>query len=136
MANYNAKVADNNAQTAEYQAQDALRRGDQEAHAIRRDADRLKGTQRATMAARGVDLASGTAAELQDQTDFFSLTDQSTARHNAAKDAWSIRVGATNYRNEATMQRATAKSISPGFAAAGSLLTSGSQVASRWYPKE
>jgi hypothetical protein len=133
MANYNAQVAENNAKTAEIQAQDALRRGDAEADTVRRNADMLKGSQRASMAAKGLDLAEGTAAELQDQTDFFSLTDQATARDNAKKEAWSIRVGGSNYRSEAAMQRATGKSFSPGFAAAGSLIGGASQVAGQWY---
>lgn len=133
MANYNAQVAENNAKTAEIHAQDAIKRGDEDAHAIRRNADQLKGSQRASMAVKGLDLAEGTAADLQDQTDFFSLTDQTTARGNAAKEAWSIRVGANNYSNEAAMQRATAKSISPGMAATTSLIGSAGQVAGKWY---
>lgn len=133
MANYSAQVAENNAKTTELQAQDALKRGDEDAAAIRRNADMLKGSQRASMAAKGLDLAEGTAAELQDQTDFFALNDQATARHNAAKEAWAIRVQGNNYRNEATAQRATAKSIRPGLAATTSLLTGAGQVASRWY---
>lgn len=133
MANYNAQVAENNSKTAEAQALDAERRGDEDANAVRRNADMLKGSQRASMAAKGLDLAQGTAAELQDQTDFFSLTDQTTARDNADKEAWSIRVGGNNYRNEAAMQRATAKSINPMMAAGTSMLAGAGQVAGRWY---
>lgn len=133
MANYNAQIADNNAKTAEIQAQDALKRGDEDANAIRRNADMLKGSQRASMAAKGLDLAEGTAAELQDQTDFFSLVDQQTARGNAAKHAWGIRVQGGNYNSEAAMQRASARSINPGFSAATSLVGSAGQVADRWY---
>ena len=133
MANYNAQVADNNAKTAEIQAQDALKRGDEEANAVRRNADMLKGSQRASMAAKGLDLAEGTAAELQDQTDFFSLVDQQTARSNAAKQAWGIRAQGGNYSSEAVAQRATAGSISPGMAGATSLLSGAGQVAGRWY---
>ena len=133
MANYNAEVAENNAKTQEVQALDATRRGDEEANAVRRNADMLKGSQRASMAAKGLDLAEGTAAELQSQTDFFSLTDQATAKDNAAREAWAIRVGAGNSRGEAAAQRSTAKSISPVFNGATSLLTGAGQVASRWY---
>lgn len=133
MANYNAQVAEGNARTAEIQAQQAIKRGDEEAHAIRRNADMLKGSQRASMAAKGLDLAEGTAAELQDQTDFFGLMDQATARNNARQEAWAIRAGGNNYRNEAAMQRSTARSISPGMAAATSMIGGAGQVADRWY---
>lgn len=90
MANYNAQVAQNNAQVAEWQAQDAQRRGEEEAQAVRRQGDQIRGSQRATMAARGLDLAEGTSAELIAQTDFFSLADQTTARNNAAREAWGV----------------------------------------------
>lgn len=135
MAEYNAATADNNARLSEFAAQDALKRGDEEANTIRRNADMLKGSQRSSMAARGLDLAEGTAAELQDQTDFFALTDQATARSNAKREAWGIRTQGSNYSSEANMQRATARSISPGMAATTSLLTNGGTVADRWYRK-
>lgn len=133
MARYNAQVADNNAKTNEIEAQDAIKRGDEEANAIRRNADMLKGSQRASMAARGLDLAEGTAAELQFQTDFFSSVDQATARDNAKRQAWGIRTQGANFKSEAAMQRATAKSINPWMNTAGSLLTNGGMVASKWY---
>lgn len=132
-ANYDAEVAENNAKTLELQAQDARKRGDEDAAVIRRNADMLKGSQRSSMAAKGLDLAEGTAAELQDQTDFFSLTDQATTKDNAAKEAWRILVGAGNSRGEAAAQRATARSINPGFNAATSLISGAGSVASRWY---
>ncbi len=135
LAGYNAQVAANNATLSEYAAQDATRRGEEEVAAIRRNADMLKGSQRASMAARGLDLAEGTAAELQDQTDFFALTDTNTARNNARREAWSIRNQGANYTGESNMQRATARSINPLMAAGTTLLTGAGQVASRWYQK-
>lgn len=132
-ASYNARVAENNAVTAEYQAQDAKRRGDEEAAAIRRNADMLKGSQRASMAAKGLDLAEGTAQELQDQTDFFSMVDQTTARNNAAKDAWAARVQGANFRSSAAASRATARSISPVGAGFTTLLSGAGTVADKWY---
>ncbi len=133
LARYNAQVSDNNAKASEYAAQDALRRGDEEAAAVRRNADMLKGSQRASMAARGLDLAEGTAAELQDQTDFFALTDIATVRKNAQREAWGIRTQGANYSSEANKNRAVASSINPMFSAGSSLLTSGGQVAEKWY---
>lgn len=134
-ANYNAAVAQNNAQVAEWQAQDAQRRGEEEAQAVRRNADQLKGRQRVTMAARGLDLTEGTAQELQDQTDFFGLTDVATTRNNAAREAWGRRVQGSNFQAEAGMNRATARQIRPGMAAASTLLSGAGQVADRWYSR-
>lgn len=85
------QVGRNNATMAEYAAQDAERRGEEEAQAIQRKASQLRGTQRSMMAARGLDLGVGTPAELIDQTDFFAEQDRATARSNARRDAWSSR---------------------------------------------
>lgn len=125
-AKVNQAVARNNAAVSEQQAQDAHRRGEQEAIDVARRGAALKSTQRATMAARGLDLGFGTAQDLQDQTDFFAQTDAGMARHNAAKEAWGRRVQGANYQAEAD-------NIKPGLYATGSLLSGASQVASKWY---
>ena len=129
---YQAAVNANNAKVSEWQAQDAQTRGELEAQRIARAGAQIKGAQRAGLAARGLDLGEGTAFALQEQTDIFSLYDQSTARDNAAKEAWATRQQGANYSSAASASRATASAISPGLAAAGTLLTSAGQVAGKW----
>lgn len=85
------QVGRNNQIMAEYAAQDAERRGDEEALRVSRQAAQIKGAQRSRMAASGLDLNVGTAAELQDQTDFFGAQDAATARNNGRREAWSAR---------------------------------------------
>ena len=119
-AKYNAKMA-------EYSAQDAQRRGEEEAQAIQRKAASLKSSQRVSLAARGLDLGYGTAQDLQDQTDFFGLMDAQTTRYNAARDAWGARAQGTLARAEG---RAAAYQGTLG--AAGTLLSGAGQVASKW----
>lgn len=121
------QVGANNQVMAEYAAKDALRRGEDEAIAARRRGDQVKGAQRARMAANGIDLGVGTAAELQDQTDFFSAGDQGTARFNASRDAWSARVGGANARaqGDAAARQATIGAFSTVLGTAG-------QVAGKW----
>lgn len=94
------QVARNNATMAEYAAQDAQRRGEEEAQAIQRKASQLSGTQRALMAARGLDLGVGTPAEILDQTDFFAEQDVNTSRFNASREAWSSRARGEQERLE------------------------------------
>lgn len=130
---YSAAVADNNAKIAGWQANDALRRGEEEAQRVRREASQIKGTQRARMAAAGLDLTVGTAQELQDQTDFFSEADAATARTNATNEAWAIRQKGNQYSSDANMSRASARQVSPGLAATTSLISGGARVADRWY---
>ena len=125
-ASANQQVAQNNAKVAEYQAQDIQRRGEEDAQAIQRRAAALKSSQRVNLASKGLDLGYGTAADLQDQTDFFAQSDVATVRTNAAKDAWGKRAMGANYRAEASAQN-------PLMAGAGTLLSGAGQVADKWY---
>lgn len=122
----NQQAARNNAQMAEYQAQDAIARGEKDVHTIQQRGAAVKAAQRTSMAARGLDLGYGTAQDLQDQTDFFAATDSATARGNAARDAWSLRTRGASYKAEAD-------SINPGLNAGMTLLGGATQVASKWY---
>lgn len=122
-AKYNAKMA-------EYGAQDAQRRGEEEAAAIQRKAASLKSSQRVSLASRGLDIGYGTAGDLQDQTDFFGQMDASTARSNAAQQAWS-------YRSQGQLARAEGRAAAyqGALGAAGTLLSGAGQVASKWPTK-
>lgn len=120
------QVAANNAKVAEMQAQDAERRGEKEAIEVQRRAAMYKSAQRASMGARGLDLTYGTAADLQDQTDFFGQIDANTARLNAAKEAWARRAQRSNFEFEAASSR-------PWMSAGSTLLTGAGQVADKWY---
>jgi hypothetical protein len=121
-------VGRNNQVMAEYAAQDAQRRGEQEAQAVRRRGDAIKGQQRARMAAAGLDLGVGTSADLQDQTDFFSESDQQMARFNAKRDAWSLRAKGVQAGAEGA---ASARQGTIG--AFGTALSGAGQVAGKWY---
>ena len=118
-------VASNNAAMAEISAQDSLRRGEKDVQETQRRAAMLKGAQRSNMAAKGLDLGTGTAAQLQDQTDFFAAADVATQRTNALKDAQGFRSQGANYRAEAS-------GYSPALSATASLLNSAGPVADRW----
>lgn len=124
-------IGRNNQILAEQAAQDALRRGEEESTAARRRGDQVLGAQRAAQAASGLDLTVGTAAELQDQTSFFSQQDQRTARMNAAREAWSKRAQGANYSAQGD-----AAARQGNLTAAGSLIGSASQVSSKWYSQK
>lgn len=122
------QVGRNNQIMAEYAAADALRRGEQEAQAVQRKAAQLKGSQRALMASKGLDLSSGTPADILDTTDFFAESDVNTVRYNAKKDAWSSRVQGAQARAEGD-----AKARQGNLAAVGTLIGTGGSVADKWY---
>lgn len=119
-------VAARNAKIADMQAEDALRRGEDEAAEVRRRAAATKSSQRVALAAKGLDLTYGTAADLQDQTDFFGESDAATVRTNARKEAW-------NRRSQSATFQAEALSYSPWLSAGSTLLTGAGQVADKWY---
>lgn len=122
------QVARNNATMAEYAAQDAQKRGEEEATTIQRKGAALKSAQRVSLAAKGLDLGYGTAADLQDQTDFFTQSDVATTRTNAKREAWSTRA-----QGQQRLAQGKADALNSMYGAAGSLLGGAGQVASKWY---
>lgn len=128
-ADYNASVADNNAKTATYQAEEAQRRGEEDAINQNRKTAQLRGEQRATMAARGLDLTYGTPQSLIDQTDYFGQVDANTLRDNAGKEAYGKRVESSNYTASASAARASkTNAVFAGLTAALPM------VAAKWTP--
>lgn len=128
-----AAVADTNARIAELGAQSVLNQGQQEVGRMTMQAGRVKSAQRASMAANGIDLGEGNAAEVQATTDLIKEVDSNTITANAVRSAFGYRTQAMNFQNEALTKRATAGALSPGMAATSSLLSSASSVASSWY---
>lgn len=128
-----AKLADINARIAELGAQQELIRGEKEVGQISMQAGRLKSAQRVALAANGVDLGQGNAAELQASTDLMKEIDMNTVKANAIRSAWGYRTQGTNAVNSAIARRATGAGISPGGQAFTTLLGSAGQVAGSWY---
>lgn len=113
-----ANIAMANAQGASVQRKAAA---DQQA--LMRRVSQMKGTQRAAMAARGLDLSEGTPANILASTDLMAQTDLETIKQNALQDAWGYRVQAQGY---------AAQRKNPQQAAVTSLLTNAPAVASSW----
>jgi len=128
-----AIMADTNARIAELGAQSALNQGQAEVGNLTLQAGKLKSAQRATLAANGVDLGEGNAAEIQASTEIMKEVDKNTVTANALKSAWGYRMQATNFQNEALTARGTAGAMSPWMSGAGTLLGSAASVASNWY---
>lgn len=122
------QVGRNNQIMAEYAAQDAQKRGELDAQEIRRKSAQLKGTQRNMMAARGLDLSVGTAADTLEQTDFFAEADANTARYNAGREAWSMRQQGRMSAYEGRMAARNAN-----LSAFSTLLGTGGTVADKWH---
>lgn len=131
--NFQADMDALNAQQAEKQAQATLYQAERKAGQVSLAYGAAKSSQRASMAANGVDLGTGNAAEVQASTDLVKKIDMDTIAANAMRSAWGFRTQATNYSNQALIARATAGSISPTASAFTSMLGSAGNVAGSWY---
>jgi hypothetical protein len=126
---FEAGIADINARMSEQSAQSELMRGEREYQSSRLRTGQLKGRQRASLAANGVDLGVGSAAEILTSTDVMGEIDANTIQANAIRAAWGHRTQSTGYQNEALMKRTSASSIDPGKAMFSTLLSEGTKVA-------
>ncbi len=101
-----AEVMERNVDLANYQASDALGRGDVAAKIRRQQAQQTAGEQRTALAAQGIDVNSGTAADIQGNTTYLGELDAQTIRNNAAREAWGYQVQAQDYQIGADFTRA------------------------------
>ena len=106
-----ANLADINARIAELGAQSALLQGQQQVGALTLNAGRLKSRQRAALAANGVDLGVGSAAEIQASTDIMKTIDANTLEANAVRTAWGMRTQATNSLRRSSVSCSPATSV-------------------------
>ncbi len=132
---YQAAVARNNAITAEWQAQDAIKRGEIAEEQQRRRTAMLKGTQTARLAANGLDISEGSALQILSDTDWMGEQDALTVRDNAAREAWGFRQQGQNYQSNSELMGMRADAENPLLAGSTSLLTNPATgvVAQKWY---
>lgn len=119
----NDRLARQNARIAEAQAEDALVRGEQDVTRRRIKTEGQIGAQRARLAAQGVDINVGSAAEIQAETAALSELDVVTIRNNAAREAWGYRTQAADYRARGRIARTEGT-----YDALGTLLTTGARA--------
>lgn len=128
-----ADTAELNARIAELRAQSQLKSGEREEQKQRLAVANLKGTQRTALAANGVDLGEGSAAQVLAGTDVMGEIDALTIRQAALGAAGDTRMERVNYENDARTARNTARGINPSSAAFTSLLGSATEIAGKWY---
>lgn len=131
--NYQAGVDKNNAMIANWNAEDAARRGESDLVAQQRKTAALMGAQRATFAGRGIDLSDGSALNILSDTAYLGEQDALTVKDNTAKNVWAAKVQASNETANAGLHQMQSDNQNPLMAGATSLLTGAGQVASSWY---
>lgn len=130
---YQSQVAKNNQQLAEWQAQDALERGQTEKQRLQLKKGAVLGAQEAILASRNVALDEGSALRILAETELMAERDITTVEANAEKEAWALRNQANSYGSNAGFLRSRADAQNPWLDAAGTALTSTGRVASSWY---
>lgn len=147
MAESDASLLELNASISDTQADQAIAMGQREQQKLRMGAAQLKGRQRTSLAANGVDLGVGSAARVLATTDYMTEVDAGEIRANAARAAFgykvqqvnqkaaamSARAQGVNYSAGSAFAAASASGISPLAAGMGSLLGSAGSVAPSVY---
>lgn len=129
-----------NARQAEFQAQKTLEAGGRQAGAVTMKYGKIKGSQRAAMAASGGVIGEGSYAAVEATTDLMKEIDVLTINANTVRAAENARTQSTNYGIQATMlgvssknAMAGAQSIDPFAGAGTSLLGSATSIATTLY---
>lgn len=111
---YQAEVADQNAKLNDFRAEQAGQIGAMQEERHRAKVRQLAGTQRANLAANGVDLGSGTALDMVTETYTMGEQDALMVRYNAMNEAWGFRTEAVNDRNRGRFAKAQGKNAAMG----------------------
>jgi hypothetical protein len=125
---YQAEVAQQNKENDNYRAEMAATQGSLAEEQHRAKVRQMVGTQRANLAANGIDLQSGTAADMIDETQTNGETDALTLRFNAMQQAWGYRVEAANDSNQGKFAKWSGQRQ-----ATGTYLSTGASMASQAY---
>lgn len=128
-----AQVQANNATIANWDASSAITNGQQQAQQSMQNTGSLVSTQRATMAANGVDVTQGTPTNIIASTKYQGAIDANTIQANAARQAWGYANQAQTATNNSQMLSYGASQVNPTQAGQTTLLGGAGQVASSWY---
>ena len=105
-ADAQANAMERNAEISREQGHDAIQRGGMEELRLRRQMALLRGNQRVQAASSGIDINSGSAADVQNASASDGEFDAETIRFNAARQKWGYDTQAANLEAQALNTRA------------------------------
>lgn len=120
-----------NARLADLDADEILRRGQEDVRQLNRRRADIRGEQRVQVAAQGIDLNSGSVQAVMDDTDAMAAADERTFVNNTWRAAFGKRMEANQYRQAAAFGRRNAMNnyqntlLSGGLNAAGTIIGKG-----------
>lgn len=113
-ARFRQQQLEQNKKIAEIKSKDAMERGEETVADFKVQAEKMQGTQLASLAAQGIEVDTGTAAQVRYETDKVIDTDIKRIRNNAWREAWGYKVEASNLGMESSMTGAAARSSAEG----------------------
>lgn len=134
MYQYQAGIAQLNSKIALQNRDYALGVGEQEAQKYGMGAAQRQGTIRAGAGASGIDVGSGSKADVQSSQQLVTGIDMATIRNNAARKAYGYTVEATQDTAQAGLYNKAASDASSAgnIKALGSLLSGSASVSDKW----
>lgn len=106
---YQKRISEINARSAEAQAEDVLKRGENEAQKKLQETRKFIGQQKTAMAASGTDVNSQGALDLTADTAAIGATDVMTIKNNAWREAMGYKSQAIEVRGSGEMAQMAAK---------------------------
>jgi hypothetical protein len=127
---YSAKVATQNARLENERARDAIERGFTEAQRFQRQSGQEMGAQNAAMAANGIDITFGSAADVRGDTAMFAREDTATIYQNAFREARGYEINSANFLTErqAAKMRGTGALVEGAFGIGSTVLGGATQL--------
>lgn len=129
-----------NARVMENQAQGIMFQGERQGAMVGLRAGQVKSAAKTRLAASGVQLGVGNAAEIIASTDLMKEVDMLTVNANTVRAAEAARTQSVNFSNQALLEgvsasnlMASANSISPFMGAYTSMLGSATTLTNAWY---
>jgi hypothetical protein len=123
---FNRDQARRNAGLMSLQAQEIEERGQKESNLHRRKVRGMVGSQRAALAAQGIDVGSGTALDVQGETAYLGEMDAQQIKENAMLEAYGLRSKARNLMSQSRYDYKAAK-----FGSRATLLAGGMKAATQ-----
>jgi hypothetical protein len=133
-ASYQAQVAKVNQQIANQNAQYAIEAGTAKTAQVGEQAAQRAGMVKASLAANGVDVNTGSAVDVETGERKAGVLDEQTTMNNAELEAYGYKSQATSYGAQAGLEGMEAEQapIGADLGAAGSLLSSASSLSTKW----
>lgn len=130
---YQKGVADYNAAVAENEAQEVRKAGVESENLQRRRTAELLSKQRAQLGAANVDLSSGSALQLQEDTQTAGEVDALRIRSNYDAQVASLQTGAGLTRNQGEFAEQSGRTSATGTLLQGASTVLGTGVADKWF---